>query len=704
MTSPTNSPQEYEGIGVSDEQLGSVLQRGGEELPIEKVPDRFTVRLVSSGTPVSSWSSGVSIQKTSSVTSGASEPLEELTVAPENLDSAMATMRGSDQALYASHVYRLPGTPGLFYLTNQITIQFAPDVHPATLNDQLAQQGLEQLKRIEEIPNAFVYTVTSQAQENPLKIANRLMRLPDIMIAEPNIAVGCQPFYRPRDPLYSQQWYLNHNGGSQLALNSHIAAEQAWDLTRGNRSIVIAIADDAVDLNHPDFQGQGKIVAPLDLKDNDFIPMPGLASDNHGTACAGVALAEENGIGVVGVAPGCALMPIRTTGYLDDESVEKIFNWAIDRGAAVISCSWGASAVYFPLSLRQRAVISKAATQGRKGKGCVVMFAAGNANRPVNGVINESGWPNNVIYGQTRWMSGFAVHPDVITVSACTSLNRKAVYSNWGTSISVCAPSNNAPPGMWLQETGYIPTPPTVQGSLPGLGIFTTDRLGSAGYDLGDYTGGFGGTSSATPVVAGVAGLVLSANPDLTATEVRRILETSTDKIVDPNADIQLGTRMGTYDSNGHSQWFGYGKVNAFKAVQAARQQRMVVQQPSRRIQAASSRSVAIPDQNSMGAVSAIYIAEVNTIRDIQVSVEINHSFLGDLEIQLVHPKGDMVLLQSRTLGRGTQLNTIYTLQTTPLLQKFLRLPAQGNWTLIVLDRAPADTGTLIGWQLNIGI
>ena len=118
----------------------------------------------------------------------------------------------------------------------------------------------------------------------------------------------------------------------------------AWDITRGVRSIVVAIMDDSVDLNHPDFQGVGKLVAPRDFKDNDFIPLPGDAEDNHGTACAGVAVAEETGAGAVGVAPGCALMPIRTTGFLDDDTIEDLFSWAIEHGAAVISCSWGPAA------------------------------------------------------------------------------------------------------------------------------------------------------------------------------------------------------------------------------------------------------------------------------------------------------------------------------------------------------------------------
>jgi hypothetical protein len=122
-----------------------------------------------------------------------------------------------------------------------------------------------------------------------------------------------------------------------------------------------------------------------------------------------------------------------------------------------------------------------------------------------------------------------------------------------------------------LPETGAILTPPEVTVNLPGAGVFTTDRLGSAGYSSTDFTGDFGGTSSACPVVAGVAALVLSANPALTAREVKQILESTADKIIDNNADPQLGLRYGTYNSQGFSRWFGYGKVNAYKAVLAAR-------------------------------------------------------------------------------------------------------------------------------------
>ena len=81
--------------------------------------------------------------------------------------------------------------------------------------------------------------------------------------------------------------------------------------------------------------------------------------------------------------------------------------------------------------------------------------------------------------------------------------------------------------------------------------------------------------------MAGVAALIVSANADLTAQQVHRILQETTDKIVDPEADQQLGLRGGTYDSNGHCVWFGYGKVNAAKAVRVAQQLRATATSPS---------------------------------------------------------------------------------------------------------------------------
>ncbi|MBD2090684.1 S8 family serine peptidase [Microcoleus sp. FACHB-1515] len=687
--------------GVLAEQEGVILQRGGEELAIDKLSDRFTVRLMSE----------MDLESLTAVLGARSSraipgvDLVAVQVESSQLDATMQRARSLSTVAFASHVYQLRNSPDTFvYLTDEVTVQFNDRVAKQSIGMEMAQLGLQAFQQVEGVPQTFIFRVTSQAQDNPIKLANQLMRRADVLLAEPNIVVRQELHYRPRDPLYAQQWYLNHGGGQQLAAGSHIFAEAAWEITRGNRSIVIAIADDAIDLNHPDFQGKGKIVAPRDLKGRDAIPLPEQPGENHGTACAGVAVAEENGVGIVGVAPGCALLPIRTTGFLDDSAVEQVFNWAIEQGASVISCSWGPSAVYFPLSLRQRAAITRAATQGRNGKGCVVVFAAGNANRPINGSVNEQGWQANVIQGVTTWLNGFAVHPDVMTVAATTSLGKKAAYSNWGAGIAIAAPSNNAPPGLWLQRTGYTFSAPVLKGPFPGRGVVTTDRVAAPGYSTDSFTADFGGTSSACPVVAGVAALMLSANPDLTAAEVKQIMQSTADKLIDADADPQLGLAKGTYDSSGYSQWFGFGKVNAARAVQAAQSRIAPAPIATRQVQGLNSQAIDIPDYEPQGATSSISITDSGNLRDIQVTIDVEHSFLGDVSISLIAPNGAIVLLQGRTLGRSTRLQTTYTLQTTPMLRQFLNRSISGRWQVRLVDAALLNVGRLRGWQIVLGV
>lgn len=685
--------------GVVPNQIGLILQRGGEELALVLARDRFTVRL----TDAKHLNALTAELQPETVRAVPNAQLVELIVTPESLESHLEQARQLEIVAFASHVYRLQvSLPTLVYLDDQITLQFN-EATAATIAAIATEHGLRQVQSVTGIPNAYVFEVTKQASENPIKIANRLMRLPFVLVAEPNVVVQTQSLYRPKDSRYVEQWYLHHEGGTDLAPQSHISVEQAWEVTRGVRSIVVAVTDDAFDLTHPDFQGVGKIVAPRDLRQKDFLPLPEEASESHGTAAAGVAIAEENGQGVVGVAPGCAFMPIRTTGFLDDQAIEQIFDWAIRQGAAVISCSWGPGSIYFPLSLRQRAVITRAATEGRNGKGCVIVFAAGNANRPISGSINETGWPKEALKGPTNWLSGFAVHPDVLAVSACTSLNRKSAYSNWGSQISIAAPSNNAPPGMWLPNVGSVSTGPTIQTYLQGRGVVTSDRTGAEGYDPGDFTRNFGGTSSACPVVAGVAALVLSVNPDLSAREVKQLLQRTADKIVDPNPDPQLGLKQGTYDQNGYSQWFGYGKVNAAKAVREAQRSRQSMP-ATRTIQRQNQAALEIPDASDQGISSSIQIAEAGALREIQVTVDLEHSFLGDLELWLIPPQGNPVLLQGRTLGRQTQLQTTYSRQTTPNLSLLLNRPTEGRWQLWAVDRVPQNTGRINGWTLSLGL
>ena len=175
------------------------------------------------------------------------------------------------------------------------------------------------------------------------------------------------------------------------------------------------------------------------------------------------------------------------------------------------------------------AAISKAAREGRNGKGCVILFAVGNDD--------------------LDYVNYYAAHPDVIAVAATTSKDQHADYSNRGREVTICAPSN----GDW-------PITAARAAWDEGISWETGEyRWWRDGRSRGSNYKHFGGTSSSCPLVAGICGLILSANPDLTAAEVKEILIQTADQIGGPSEYV-----------NGHSLKFGHGRVNADKAVAEA--------------------------------------------------------------------------------------------------------------------------------------
>lgn len=674
-------------MAADHETPGGFLPRGGERLPLGKVAGRFAVRLRRgrrAADLIREHRAAHRLQFTR-------QRIDEFAVDAETLDEVMARVRAGNQVEFASHVYAPPHDPGgRFYLTDEITVQFEPRVSDAEIESLVMELGLGVVRPVAGLLRTYVFRVTAQARENPLKIAARLLDSGRVHLSEPNVLVSARHHHVPADSLFGYQWHLDHEGGPFLSPQSHIRAVQAWDLERGTRAVTVAVIDDSIDTGHTDFGGAGKLVAPVDFAGRDFRPLPDSPDDNHGTACAGVAVAEENGRGVVGVAPGCSLMPIRMSG-IDDNAVEEMFGWAVDNGASVISCSWGPVPINYPLSLRQRNALDRAASTGRDGRGCVIVFAAGNSNRPVEGVVDEGGWPNGVLSGPVRWFDGFAAHEHVIAVSACTSQARKAAYSNWGAQVSVCAPSNNVAPDSY----------PEVTAPLPGWGVVTTDRTGPAGYATSDYTGSFGGTSSACPVVAGVAALVLSANPMLGAREVREVLESTADKIRDPSPDPQLGLSHGDYDASGHSPWFGYGRVNAFAAVTEARRRRA---DTGRTVRVEATPDRAIPDNSPRGLRAAMEIGEQGRVTSVRVEVGIRHTYRGDLRVSLRSPAGTVARLHDRGGGRADDLRARYDATLVPALARMAGEPAAGQWTLLVQDLALADRGRLERWALELDV
>lgn len=544
---------------------GDYFWRGGRKIALEKVEDRFTA-VLSSTRQLEQLQTTADPDDIAPVT----RQIYKVQTSITRRDGEMARLRAQIDGPVIHHAYRPAGSDGtIYYITDTIIVTFKQPTDQADIEAILHKYALRVYKTYHFRRNSFLVQVTDSSGANPIKVANALAAEPTVRSAEPNLVnrfEAFQPAAIPTDPFFVHQWHLQARNEPDIHADASINAVGAWSITAGSRDIVVAIIDDGFDLTHPDFSGPDKVVHPKDYVDGDAHPFPdSFLSDFHGTPTAGVALAERNGIGVVGIAHGCALMPVRFPLAADDDFLLSMFT-EVGAKADVISCSWGPPPVYAPLPSALIDLFSQLADKGGpRGKGCVICFAAGNYNAPLQDQSNPDGfiWLDraNGIHRATFGPieNGFCTHPAVIAVAASTSLNTHAAYSNWGLSIALCAPSNNFHP---LNPSSFV----------PGRGIWTTDNLAfGLGFQPGSqYTSSFGGTSSATPLVAGVAALMLSANPDLSARKVREVLEKTADKIVDPAPDLVTGVNRSVYDEAGRCDWFGHGKVNAAAAVAEA--------------------------------------------------------------------------------------------------------------------------------------
>ncbi|MBU1432482.1 S8 family serine peptidase [Myxococcota bacterium] len=378
----------------------------------------------------------------------------------------------------------------------------------------------------------------------------RLLTLDGVRYAEPDFMRIRETTYTPSDPSYIEQWHIQDD-----TYDGDINVQGAWAITQGDPQVVVGVFDSGFDLTHPDL-AEG-MIGGFDALGNDDDPSAdcitrwdgrGPASscpesrpfrESHGTAVAGVIAARaDNDIAGAGICPACSLYLVRFVGDGNGRSLAtaEAFQRAAEH-AWLINNSWGTSLSRFiPLSTTEKAVFDEITTHGRDGKGVVILFASGNESANADG-------------------DAYSNHPGVISVGASTSLDDYACYSNWGARISVTAPSM----GCFSDE----------------YGIGTSDVMGEEGYSGDSFTDSFSGTSAACPVASGVVALMLSANPALTALQVRTILERSAAKIradSDPWQE-QYGVDLEAefeYDAHGHSIGFGYGRVDAAAAVAMA--------------------------------------------------------------------------------------------------------------------------------------
>lgn len=324
----------------------------------------------------------------------------------------------------------------------------------------------------------------------------------------------------PNDPLLSEQWALINRGQREGKDRADISALDAWGRTRGSDRVVVAVLDSGVDYTHTDLVNN-MWTRPDDLEEyfdenlgaiddtNGFSAIDGardpMDDNGHGTHCAGIIGAEgDNAIGIAGVNWKVEIMPLKFMskgGFGTTKDAIEAINYVIDRKRAgvnvrVVNASWGSR-------MKSRAladVIRKAGDEG-------ILFVAAAGNN-ADDADRRPHYP-----------SGYEL-PNVLSVAALNRRDDLASFSNYGVK--------------------------RVHLAAPGAEILSTW--------LGDNFEEHSGTSMATPVVAGVAALVLSLEPDLSVEELRERLLSTVDVLESLQGKVASG-----------------GRVNAARAVGAGR-------------------------------------------------------------------------------------------------------------------------------------
>lgn len=695
--------------------------RGGEKLPLTKSADEFVVR----ATPERLEEAGITDTKKLSPHSS------KVTASEEQLDSVMARARNiatTDNAYYEAE------TGKEFLVTDRVLVTFREVPKLAQVDEFAGRFGLVLQEKYSD--RDYLFQLTEHTGMNPVELVVELTENePMVETAENDLnyrATLYQPLAMPTDPNYPRQWHLHkHLDDPAFDPRASARCEEAWQILGnfGSFDVVVGVTDDGCKLDHQDFDSSGKFAgwgyfrgSRLIVRDDiDAQPSemykPGA---NHGTSCAGVIAGEVDAVLTVGAAPGCRLLPIQWESdgpflLISDSKLLTALNYLADK-VDVISNSWGSS----PSSMHATVVVNRikqlAASGGRRGKGIVFLWAAGNENCPIQhsaavDVPYDDGWHWNADASRTwvgvstsrQFRHNLAGLPGVMHIAALASNAQRSHYSNYGTGITLCAPTNN------VHEYRRL--------TVIGLGVTTTTGSG------GGVTPSFGGTSSATPLTAGVAALTISANPNLTAAQVISILKQTASKDLSfdgyprtpsasfdptPTWDVSPISPFdhGDFANNGladgsWSPWFGHGRVDAAAAVAEARR-RTGGNGSDEVVRQASVPVLHIPDKDPVGVRDTVQFPDSVIAGLVKVTVDITHTYIGDLRLTLTAPSGTTVVLHDRNGGRTQNLRKTFDPSNTPGLTAFSGQAIQGNWTLLVQDLAAVDTGLLNRWEVEV--
>lgn len=553
------------------------------------------------------------------------------------------------------------------------------------------------------------------------------------------------------DELFEYQWHILNTGQSTFATNGGSAGadlnlEEAYRNNITGAGVTIAVSDSGMDLTHTDLDDN-----LFNRHKNYFLsspfdgsPQPRTRNGDHGTSVAGIIAAEGwNNIGIRGVAPNAAVAGFRYIGSAGD--ITRVLDQA-DGPYSIFNYSYGYSFTNYSFpwdGTYQDKLLDMYTTSGRNGLGAIYVKSAGNSYRECDFYDNSYYLIENVgvCYAHNANLDGDNVAIPMIVVGALNAKGYRSSYSSTGSSLWVSAfggeYGSDDPAVLTIDQAGcangYSRT--GVSGSDFEQGV---DPLNA---DC-DYTHTFNGTSSAAPMVSGVVALMLEANPALTARDVKYILAVTADQVNDPNFDGKNPHENGDFFAlSGHTYeqgWvtngagfsfhnhFGFGKVNGDAAVAMAQTYSSpfgTFQVLNKDFDSASfktSPAAAIPDGNSIGTTSYIYVNNDITIEHVQVMVNITHGRPGDIGIELTSPAGTKSILlninNSLLIPDDSGGSPVWVADLTDLVlasNAFYGENSRGLWGLKVIDGldgntgtefddASSQTGTLDNWSINI--
>lgn len=379
------------------------------------------------------------------------------------------------------------------------------------LKEEAERWGVRIVGAVPYMPNWYVVSIENSSFENTIDAANRFYESGGFEETDPAFMLVFNHF-SINDPLFSLQWGLKNTINPGYDIN----VEGAWTITSAGADCIVAVVDDRIDPSHYDLSSN---LYSMSYDISTGGPCTHLAGDYHGTHVAGIIGAiGNNNTQIAGVAYNSAIMRVRMMFEAPASTLDQIasgISWAWQNGAEVINCSWGATASNAYSALLENA-LTNAMTNGRYGKGSVVVFAIGNT-------------------GNTGSTYPACFDERIITVGSINSYGLRDSTSTYGSALDVVAPGEEILSLMPMHSSGYL-----------------------------------SGTSMAAPHVSGVIAMMLAANSSLKQSEVARIIKQTARKI-SPGGVYSYLPRDPLFSDETWNQEVGCGLVDAKVAVTVAK-------------------------------------------------------------------------------------------------------------------------------------